>query len=110
MGRGGWWWEVVVVVDDGVVVLVGVVVVLGVVLQLSDTDFTGPVMGRWIADRGVFGGTLTVKWRVWPLSMTTVTTQVSAAALGITATADTPKNDPTVAAATTSFRLLNTVA
>ena len=86
------------------------VVVVGVEAQLSLTACTGPVTGSLIADNGVPGATFTVKLTFWPPTSVTVTTQVSAEATGIAAMPKIASSDPAVATATTSFRLLNTVA
>ncbi len=110
---------VVVLVVDGVVVEVGVfvdvvgvvvVVVVGVEVQFSVTPATGPVTGSLIEESGVFGGTFTVKSTVWPPTNVTVTTHVSAEAAGIPTMPSSVRSDAAVAIATTSFRLLNTLA
>ena len=101
---------VVEVVLGEVVVLGAVLDVVGVEEQDSVTFWTGPVTGNLIEDRGVPGGTLTVKFIVCPPTSVTVTTQVSAEAVGSAASPHTA-SDPTVATTTTnSFRLLSTMA
>ena len=109
---GGVLCEVVVVVDvvvDDEVVLGVVLVVVGVDEHDSVTDWTGPVAGRWIEDSGVPGGTFTVNVSLAPPTSVTVTTHVSAEALG---SAAIPGTASAVAAATAtkSFRLLSTSA
>lgn len=108
---GGVLCEVVVVVDVVVddVVLGVVLVVVGVEEHDSVTDWTGPVAGRWIEDSGVPGGTFTVNVSLAPPTSVTVTTHVSAEALG---SAAIPGTASAVAAATAtkSFRLLSTSA
>jgi hypothetical protein len=106
-------WVVVedeVVVEPVVVVLLGVVVLVGVLVQDSLTVLTPPWTGSLIDDRGVPGGTFTVKFRVCPVTSVTVTTQLSAEADGIAAMPMTANAHAVAAAATLSFRLLNTVA
>jgi hypothetical protein len=108
---------VVVEVVPGVVVevVLGVVVevVLGVVVEVvdgeqdSDSFKIVPLTGTGIDESGVPGATSTVKLVVCPLAIVTVTTQVSADADGIAAMTLTAS---AVIRATTSFRLLNTVA
>jgi hypothetical protein len=100
------------VVELGVEVVDGVVVLLvvGVEVQDSVTPATGPDTGSLIDDRGVFGGTSTVKLTFWPPTSVTVTTQVSAEAAGMPASPNSVSADTADAIATTSFRLLNTVA
>jgi hypothetical protein len=82
-------WEVVVVDDVDVEVVPGEVVVLGAVVEVvgvevhdSVTAWTGPVTGNLIDDSGVPGGTLTVKFIFCPPTSVTVTTHVSAEAVG----------------------------
>jgi hypothetical protein len=93
-------------VVDGVVVLL----VVGVEVQDSVTPATGPDTGSLIDDRGVFGGTSTVKLTFWPPTRVTVTTHVSAEAVGRPARPNSVSADTADAIATTSFRLLNTMA
>jgi hypothetical protein len=64
----------------GVVVVLVVVVVSGVQLSLSDA--TGPGIGRFIAEIGVPGATLTLKVKVWPPTTVTVTVHAPAEAIG----------------------------
>ena len=99
---------VVVVVCEEVVV--GDVLVVGLAAHDSETDWTGPVTGSLIDERGVPGGTLTVKTTFWPPTIVTVTTQVSAEdALGSAAMANAA-DKAAVRATTRRFRLLSTVA
>jgi hypothetical protein len=107
---GVWVLDGVVEVVPGCVVLVGWVVAVGVEVQESETDWIGPVTGSWIEDSGVPGGTLTLKLSFWPPTRVTVTTHVSAEAVGMAAIAPTPSADANDVTATTSFRLLNTAA
>ncbi len=100
---------VVEVVLGEVVVLGAVVDVVGVEVHESVTFWTGPVTGKLIEDTGVFGGTLTVKFIVCPPTSVTVTTHVSAEALGRVAPPVTASK-PAVATTTQSLRLLSTVA
>lgn len=83
--------------------------VVGVEEQDSETDCTGPVTGSLMDERGVPGATLTVKLTFWPPTSVTVTTQVSAEAVGSAAIPQKASDDAIVTTATTSFRLLNTV-
>lgn len=101
--------DVVVVVLDDVDVELGVLVVVGVDEQDSETDWIGPVTGKWIEDSGVPGGTLTVNASFAPPTRVTVTTHVSAEALG---SAAIPETASAAAAATNTktFRLLSTSA
>jgi hypothetical protein len=105
---------------DGVVLALGVVPVLGVVVvvgfvvagellcegQDSLTVFTGP--GRFSEDSGAPGASWKV--RTCPVSSVTVTVQSAADAVGSAATADTARAMPADAAATLSFRRVNTMA
>ena len=101
--------DVVVVVLDEVDVELGVLVVVGVEEQDSETDWIEPVTGKWIEDSGVPDGTLTVNASCAPPTRVTVTTHVSAEALG---SAAIPGTASAAAAATNTktFRLLSTWA
>jgi hypothetical protein len=95
------------------VVLVDVVVVVAEVVveeQDSVTDATPTLTGSEIEERGVPGGTSTLKVKVCPSVVLTVITHVSADATGIAAIAMTASTAPAIATATKSFRLLNKVA
>ena len=76
----------------------------------SVTPITGSFTGSEIEDNGVPAGTFTVKESLPPPTTVTVITHESAWATGIAAIAETARTDPPVASATTSFRLLNTLA
>jgi len=82
----------------------------GGALHDSETLAIGAGTGRPSADTGVPGAALTVKERCCPVTVVTVTTHVSADAVGISARACTESTVPTVKSATLSFRRLNTVA
>jgi len=99
--------DVVVLVVD-VVVGEDWVVVVAAGAHESDTAWA-PVGSPGIWERGVFAGTLTGRETVWPVISTTVTVHVSAEATGISARACTANTVATVASATVSFRLLNTL-
>ncbi|HUO73425.1 MAG TPA: hypothetical protein VMU39_21830 [Solirubrobacteraceae bacterium] len=68
-----------------------------------------PVIGSWIADSGVPGGTSTLNVSVCPVSMVTVRTHASADAAGSSAMACTASSEPTVASKAVSFRRPNTL-
>lgn len=80
--------EVVVVEGDGELVVDVVEEVEEVELllddgaQVSDSEATTPVIGRFIWEIGVPGGTLTLNVYVWPPTTVTVTVQASANAAG----------------------------
>lgn len=103
--------EVEVEVVCGCVLVV--TVAAGVVAVTGGQDCATFVIGRFTGSGsdvgGVPGGTF---WKVncWPPTTVIVTVQPSADALGMAARANTATMDPRVAAATVSFRLLNTVA
>jgi hypothetical protein len=99
----------VVVLCGGVTVTAVVGVVVVVVWQLAVTFWTGGVPAGSIWAGGVPGAALTVKVTVEPSSSVAVTVQVSAEAVGIAATAITPRTTPTVERATFSLRLIDTV-
>jgi hypothetical protein len=99
--------DVVVLVVDVVLGDVDVVVVDAGAHE-SDTAWA-PAGSPGIDASGVFAGTLTGSVTVWPVIRTTVTVHVSAEATGISARACTANTMPTVANATVSFRLLNTL-
>jgi hypothetical protein len=94
--------ELEVVVEDEVVVE-------GAAAQVSLSEAIPTLTGSEIDDRGVPGGTLTVKVSFWPVMVVTVTTHVSASATGIAARASTANTALTVPRATTILRLFNTV-
>ena len=99
--------DVVVLVVD-VVVGEDWVVVVDAGAHESDTAWA-PAGRPGIWESGVFAGTLTGSETVWPVISTTVTVHVSAEATGISARACTASTVATVASATVSFRLLNTL-
>jgi hypothetical protein len=68
------------------------------------------VTGNGIEDRGVPGGTLTVKLSFWPVTRVTVTTHGSAEALGSHASIAPAARTLAETTPSKSFRLLNTVA
>jgi hypothetical protein len=76
----------------------------------SATLSTGSVTGSEIDDSGVPAGTFTVKDTLPPPATVTVTTHESAWATGIAAIPEPASTDPPVTSATSSFRLLNTLA
>lgn len=55
--------------------------------QDSLSDATGPVIGRFICEIGVPGGTSTLKTNVWPATVVTVTVHAWAEAEGMSANA-----------------------
>lgn len=78
--------------------------------QDSDTLTIGPRTGSDSADTGVPGGTFTVKVSFCPPATVTVTTHVSADAVGSAASPVTPRMAPALATAINSLRLLNALA
>jgi hypothetical protein len=76
----------------------------------SVTPITASFTGSEIEDNGVPAGTFTVKESLPPPTTVTVTTHESAWATGSAAIPETARTDPPVASATSSFRLLNTLA
>jgi len=100
------------VVDDVVVGLnvVVLVVELVVLVGVHVIDSAVPAIGSWIWSSGVPGGTLRSSVVVPPpAGSATTTAQSSASATGSIATACTTSTVATVASATLSFLLLNTV-
>jgi hypothetical protein len=95
------------VLDELVVVVVGnklvVVDELDSGAQDSDSDATTPVIGRFICEIGVPGGTLTLNVYVWPPTTVTVTVHASAEAAGSQATAMASSAPATARNAATSL-------
>jgi hypothetical protein len=103
---------VVVLVEEELDEVVVVVVEVEVEVEEQDSvvERTGSVTGSEIEESGVPGGTLTVNESFLPPATVTVITQVSAEAEGIAARPETASTELAATAATTRFRLLNTVA
>jgi hypothetical protein len=74
------------------------------------TPSTGSFTGNEIDDNGVPAGTFTVKESLPPPTTVTVITHESAWAAGSATIPEPASTDPPVASATSSFRLLNTLA
>jgi hypothetical protein len=93
-----------------VIVTVGAVVVLDELgWQDSLVDLITPLIGRFIDEMGVPGGTLTLKVSVWPVIRVTVTVQASADATGMLPISDT-RIAPASARTSHSFGLPTNVA
>jgi hypothetical protein len=102
---------VLLLVVDVVIVGVAIVDVVDVEPQSSATTTApvGTVAGSWTFGSGVSCVASTGTWIVVPSISLTVAVQESAAATGISAIAWMASTVTTVASATVSFRLLNTV-
>jgi hypothetical protein len=109
---------VVVLLEDGLVVVLELVVIVtvGAVVVLDELDWqdslsdaTAPLIGRFIDEIGVPGGTLTLNVSVCPVTRVTVTVHASADATGRLATSDS-RIAPARASTSESFRLPSNVA